>query len=112
MILSMLKLNWKKVILRDIQNFSEPCDNFQQTPLHEAARHGHFNVVQILVSKMTDISTQDINGKAPLDYAIEGGYYKIVNFLKARSAKQGEFSSIINKHMTLGFYIGPTKPEV
>ena len=73
---------------------------------------GHFNVVQILVPKMSDISTQDVQGKTPLDLAIEGGYYKIVNFLKARSAKQGEFSSIIDKHMNLGFYIGPPKPEV
>ena len=101
-----------KYLIDEVKILAESKNNFLQTPLHEAVGHGYFNIVEILVPKMSDISTEDIDGKTPLDYATEGGYYKIVNFLKARSAKQGQFSSIVNKNMILGFYVGKTQPEV
>ena len=101
-----------KLLVDQHQVFSSPKDNFLRTPLHEAVRFGYFSVVKILVPTMNDISTQDFEGKTPLDHAVEGGYYNIVNFLKARSAKQGEFSSLISKSMALGFYVGPPKAQV
>ena len=101
-----------KLFVEQYQVFSSHIDNFLRTPLHEAVRFGYFNVVKILVPTMNNISTQDVEGKTPLDYAVEGGYYNIVNFLKARSAQQGEFSSLISKGMALGFYIDHSKAQV
>jgi len=56
------------------------------TPLHWAASHGHFNVVEYLVNQKADIKAKSINGDTPLSLADENGFSEIFEFLKSNGA--------------------------
>jgi len=49
-----------------------------RTPFHEAALNGNRGIVQLLINNnVTDVNAQDLNGKTPLDLALQG--YSEVN---------------------------------
>ncbi|XDG09916.1 hypothetical protein ABKA04_009531 [Annulohypoxylon sp. FPYF3050] len=52
-----------------------------QSPLHIAAREGHFAVVQLLVREGFLIDGRDGDGRTPLSYACEGGHLDNIQFL-------------------------------
>ncbi len=56
-------------------------DEFSWTPLHHAARWGHFEIVKFLVSNGADINARTINDRTPLHWAARYGYIEIVKFL-------------------------------
>ena len=51
------------------------------TPLIEAARLGHDDVVQALLVARADVKAKDKRGKTALMYASEGGHNEIVKLL-------------------------------
>jgi ankyrin repeat protein len=56
------------------------------TPLHEAARAGHLDVVKFLVERGATLNTNDISGATPLRLAL--GYHRtnVVEYLRAKGA--------------------------
>nr|ACO08478.1 Cyclin-dependent kinase 4 inhibitor B [Oncorhynchus mykiss] len=53
------------------------------TPLHDAARMGFLDTVEILVQFLADPNSRDNRNCRPIDLAIESGYSNVVAFLKA-----------------------------
>ncbi len=51
------------------------------TPLHWAAKHGHFESVQLLLAKGADRSQANANGDTPLDLAIRWGQDNVARLL-------------------------------
>ena len=51
-------------------------------PLHEAARHGHTRVVEMLLEAGADPRRVDANGRTPLDLAAAQGHTAIVERLE------------------------------
>ncbi len=58
------------------------------TPLHCAARYGHKEVAELLITKGADINAKDDGGKTALSYAVEGGYTEIAEILRKHGAKE------------------------
>lgn len=55
--------------------------------LHEAARAGHAEVVQILLAAGADPALRNGNGQTPLELAMAGGHAKVVELLSPDAAK-------------------------
>ena len=60
-------------------NVKHPLDGY--TPLHEAARMGHTDLVQVLLDAGTDVYLQDKNYATALDIALEKDYIEIAKIL-------------------------------
>jgi len=56
--------------------------NFLWTPLHYAARDGHFSVVEYLVHHGADIEAKTIEDKTPYTMAYEEQRFDVCEFLK------------------------------
>ncbi len=61
-------------------NVKHPLDGY--TPLHEAARMGYTDVIQVLLDAGADVYLQDKNNATALDIAIEKRYVEIAKILK------------------------------
>ena len=57
-----------------------------ETPLIEAARFGHDEVVSALLSSGADVKAKDRQGKTALMYASEGGHAETLKLLKQAGA--------------------------
>lgn len=51
------------------------------TPLHEAARVGHLDVVQLLLDHGADVTIKDTRGDLPYDVALENGHHVATQLL-------------------------------
>jgi ankyrin repeat protein/serine/threonine protein kinase len=77
-----------------------------ETPLHYAARNGHFPVIAYLLQNEVDFSRvakesgSKTDGKTALDYAKEGGHSDCVKLIEVywlyKAIKSGDFDSIKN----------------
>ena len=56
------------------------------TPLHETARSGRKEVVELLIAKGADVNAKDVDGKTPLNSA-EG---ETADLLRKHGGKTGE----------------------
>jgi len=55
------------------------------TPLHYAARRGHYKVVELLLAKGADVNAETKDGRTALDCARVAGRSVVVRLLKAAS---------------------------
>ena len=53
-------------------------DNFGETPLYEASRDGHLEIVKVLIDVCALLDTANNNGWTPLYIASENGHLEIV----------------------------------
>ncbi|XP_065649244.1 transient receptor potential cation channel subfamily A member 1-like [Hydra vulgaris] len=65
----------------DIQNLLEEIDKYGMTPLHIAAKQGHENIVQTLLSLGACIDAKCHESLTPLHLAAKNGHLKIVQLL-------------------------------
>lgn len=65
----------------------------QYTPLHWAARNGHLEIAEILISRGADLDAEDPAYSTPLYLAAEEGYPKVVEFLISKGAEVNVKSS-------------------
>lgn len=63
-------------------------DENDSTPLIEAARNGHDDVVGVLLIARADVNAKDKFGKTALMYASEGGHSESVELLKQAGAAE------------------------
>ncbi|HEY9602636.1 MAG TPA: ankyrin repeat domain-containing protein, partial [Allocoleopsis sp.] len=62
--------------------------NQGQTPLHFAANDGSYKsemcsqMAELLIAKGTQVNPKDNQGRTPLDYAIEGRSWDVIELLK------------------------------
>lgn len=71
--------------LAEDPSLANPSDG-QTSPLHEAARGGHVQVVRLLLDHGADSTFRDSAGKTPLDIAVQRGYSGIVDLLERSGA--------------------------
>ena len=50
-------------------------------PLHQAARHGYLNVVQLLIDNGADPTATNKDGKMPICCAAAAGHYEVLSYL-------------------------------
>jgi ankyrin repeat protein len=76
-----------KVLLTHNSDLASIKDSDGQTPLHRAAKNGHRNIVEWLLSNNTEVNTEDKNGMTALSCAVGGGYPEVAKALLASNAK-------------------------
>ena len=52
------------------------------TPLHSAAWYGHTAIAEMLLEKGADVNARDVNGKTPLQLAIQQEQESTAELLK------------------------------
>jgi hypothetical protein len=101
-------------------------NEYNQTPLHLAAKSGFYDVIEYLISLKSDFNKIDNYGNAPVHYLIdnfvseckEGEYFKISNKKIKKSSKQIKYEQIAEKYLILNLieqlenYPGPVVPAV
>ena len=60
-----------------------------RTPLHEAAREGHKDVVQLLLKRGAAPNMAAQNGMTPLSYALQMGHMDVANILTENGGALG-----------------------
>jgi serine/threonine-protein phosphatase 6 regulatory ankyrin repeat subunit B len=58
------------------------------TPIIAASECGYKSIIEKLIDKGADINAKDGDGKTAMQKAIEYGHNDIVDFLKAKGAKE------------------------
>lgn len=80
----------------DVPNLNEPGIEIGPSPLHEAVRGGHFDVVEYLVEQGADINVTDDHYGKPINMIInldsKPNYRKIAFFLMRRGIEDGTFN--------------------
>ena len=74
-----------RLILDNVQE-KNPIDFYGVTPLHEAAKNGHFETFKLIFENVTEKNPEDENSLTPLHYAAKNGHTDIVeltNFFKS-----------------------------
>ena len=64
-----------------------PADLYGGTPLHSAAKNGHFEIVKYIAKHLKNVSPSDKNGFSPIFFAMDGNHHEIVTFLKEAFCK-------------------------
>ena len=63
-------------------------DERGSTPLLEAARYGHDDIVRVLIAAGADVKAQDKDGKTALMLAVQGTHDEVVRVLKQAGASE------------------------
>jgi hypothetical protein len=75
-----------KTLLKDNPELVFDKNGDGMTPLHMAAREGHMDLVELLLSNKADVHTKNVEGETPLFLATKYGYKAVVELLLANSA--------------------------
>ena len=60
-----------RIMIREGQNANESTQIMGNTPLHIAARNGHYLIVKYLVEQQADTSLTNVNGQTPRQFLQE-----------------------------------------
>ncbi|KAA0203326.1 hypothetical protein HAZT_HAZT007796 [Hyalella azteca] len=71
-----------------------PVDRLGNTPLHEAAREGHVDLITMLTGRMAPLNGLNLEGNTPLHVAAKAGQTTVVEMLLEKGANE----SILNKN--------------
>ena len=72
-------------MMSEMSNIEKEINMVGYTPLHHAARGGHFEVCRWLIENTTDPNPIHEVGKTPYHYAVEEGHKTIIELFKPYS---------------------------
>ena len=72
----------------EIVDKADPEDEGGNTPLHFAARNGHFEVCQLIVNNITKKNPKNFIGETPIQLASDAGHSTIVMMVQASLGKK------------------------
>ncbi|KAI1887511.1 hypothetical protein AGOR_G00191070 [Albula goreensis] len=72
-----------QLLLRHGANPNLQDSSTGSTPLHDAARQGFLDTVEILIESRADPNIMDYNNRRPIDLARENGHLTVVAFLES-----------------------------
>ena len=61
-------------LLSSLDDKNPPCEETEFTPLHGAAKYGHFDVCQLILEHAENKNPVDCGGKTPFQYAKSEGH--------------------------------------
>jgi transient receptor potential cation channel subfamily A protein 1 len=65
----------------------DACDDSDKTPLHHAARNGHYSICKLLLQRNSSLAMdEDDSSQTPLHLAAENGHHLIVQLLISKGA--------------------------
>ena len=59
------------------------------TPLHQAVRNGHTEIVELLIANGADVNSKDEDGQTPLDWAIQFKESETIALIRKHGVKTG-----------------------
>ena len=69
--------SWPYLLLKQVSD-KNPGNAREKTPLHYAARNGHFETCQLITQSVKDIHPRDGDGNTPLLLAVDRNHLDIV----------------------------------
>ena len=69
-----------KLVLENVQN-KNPRGYLGETPLHQAAREGCFEICNLIIENVAEKNPKDDKGKTPLHHAAEQGYFELCKLI-------------------------------
>ena len=70
-----------KTLIKNNYRLAMFKDEFKQTPLHICAKRNIYQVVQLLISRLSDVNAQDVYGRTPLMCAAQGNHIESICIL-------------------------------
>ena len=65
----------------------------------KAAREGHKAISELLINNEADLNVKNVEGKTPLDYAIENNHTNIADLLRQHGGKTGKELESKKRHI-------------
>jgi len=84
------KLESVKALCETVPKTMEFAGRDRMTPLHWAAAHGHYEIVEWMVENKAKVTKKDKFKRTPLSLAVRNGYTKIVNYLLRKGSEFNE----------------------
>ena len=79
-----------ELLIAEGADVNAKADAGGSTPLHLAAMRGHKETAELLIAKGADVNAKYIDGKTPLDWAIEINRTENADLLRKHGGKTGE----------------------
>ena len=76
-----------KLIAKNSENLS-PRNNYGYTPLHNAAREGHYEMCKFIIKNVQDLNPISQSKETPTNLAEKEGHKKISELLKSANLKK------------------------
>ena len=74
-------------------------NQWRATPLLKASREGHKAISELLINNVADLNAKNVEGKTPLDYAIENDHTNIADLLHQHGGKTGKELEAKKRHI-------------
>ena len=74
-------------------------NQWRATPLLKVPREGHKAISELLINNVADLNAKNVEGKTPLDYAIENNHTNIADLLRQHGGKTGKELEAKKRHI-------------
>ena len=74
-------------------------NQWRATPLLKVPREGHKAISELLINNEADLNVKNVEGKTPLDYAIENNHTNIADLLRKHEGKTGKGLEAKKRHI-------------